>query len=675
MTNVCIPHTYNVIIVQPFIKMLLVTLLKIYVMPKSHVRKKSKKSKKSVPKVDEVFDGGWYEVTRSGKNVFSRLKMTKEEHQQWINQIKDNLPKFFEEIKTKIKEAVDLINSYDKIFVLGGIASIASNKMITIQDDNSDAETAMEYCQSIAMATDNSNKSKRPDSDTLDKIYELLTSIRSDFQYYYGLEHLNATKSKIESDIRFKMISESLLIRGEGYMCHVKELFKDMFSLHDDFFQKHYGFKSNDIIRTFEQLESSFTLRVASPIGEPHPFLEFKVNQWGMQTQGNMKYPEDFAKENPGVIVEAGKLRIYPITDILNFDKLYGIRHFDDTQKSVAKALSLKFGENKIFTDHSPCEVLNESKVFTYPIAEDDNGNFYLFSMNIAARNYFGMAMNLIRTADQSYFTKSFQGNRIAISKDNFIEQKVKELFQKMLPDVQFYKNVKYNYPNTEINLKCTNAADGNYELDCVGISNDATFLIEVKSGILSDKAKRGAILSIHSDLTKLIGDAICQSFRAFKYVTETSDPAFITEDKKKIKLLNNKNVFRISVSFSYAGSLISSLSKLQQFGVIEEEAEFGWVINVYDLMAFSEIIDSEMEFIDYLNKRLPLYKDERLHNIDETALLGLYYADDLKIDKQFKKSTSVQLNSRSYLDEIDAYFDFDGPKPRKQIKKSKTQI
>ncbi|MEO7536475.1 MAG: hypothetical protein ABIU30_21615 [Ferruginibacter sp.] len=639
-------------------------------MPKSHIRKKSKKRKKSVPKIDEVFDGGWYEVTRSGKNVFSRLKMTKEEHEQWINQIKDNLPKFQEEIKTKIRKVVDLINSYDKIFVLGGIASIASNKMITIQDDNSDAETAMEYAQSIAMATDNSNKGKRPDSSTLDKIYSLLTSIRSDFQYYYGFEHLNATKSKIESDIRFKMISESLLIRGEGYMCHIKELFKDMFSLHDDFFQKHYGFKSNDIIRTFEQLESSFTLRVASPIGEPHPFLEFKLNQWKIQTQGNGNYPEDFAKQNPGIIVEEGKLRIYPISYIEYFDKLYGIRHFDDKQKSVVKALSLKFGENKVFTEHSVYEVINESKIFTYPIVEDENGNFYLFSMNIAARNYFGIAMNLIRIADSSYFSKSFQGSRIAIAKDNFMEQKVKELFQRMLPGVQFYKNVKYNYPNTNVGLKCTNAADGNYELDCLGISNDATFLIEVKSGILSDKAKRGAILSLQSDLTKLIGDAICQSFRAFKYVTETSDPSFITEEQKKIGLHNKENVYRISVSFSYVGSLISSLSKLQQFGVIEPGAEFGWVINVHDLMVFSEIIDSEFEFIDYLNKRLPLYKDERLHNVDETALLGLYYSDDLKIDKQFEKSTSVQLDSRSYLDEIDAYFDFNGPRPRKQIKK-----
>ena len=35
--------------------------------------------------------------------------------------------------------------------------------------------------------------------------------------------------------------------------------------------------------------------------------------------------------------------------------------------------------------------------------------------------------------------------------------------------------------------------------------------------------------------------------------------------------------------------------------------------------------------FIDYLSKRLPLYNDKRLVNIDEMDMLGLYFDNDFE--------------------------------------------
>ena len=85
------------------------------------------------------------------------------------------------------------------------------------------------------------------------------------------------------------------------------------------------------------------------------------------------------------------------------------------------------------------------------------------------------------------------------------------ELFKKMLPNVSFYPNLKYKYKESSLDLKCAKAQDDRYELDILGTSSDATYVIEIKAGIAEIESRRGAIKTVKSDLKKIIGDAICK--------------------------------------------------------------------------------------------------------------------------------------------------------------------
>lgn len=635
-------------------------------MPQSRKRKKNRKTHRP-KKYDEVYDGGWYEVARRGRNVFQRLKMTEEQYQEWMKQIQENVPKFYEEIKGKIEKVVALINQYDKIFVVGGVASVAMVEgMANPEEDTSDPETSIEYCQSIALATANTNSGVIPSIEQIKDIYEQLKQIKSDFGWYYKFQYVGTDDSDIKSTVRSNMIGETMNVRGEGYLKHIEELFHELFTPHDAIFQKHYGFSSSDIIRTLKRLEYSFCLRVTSPDGQPHPTLLYELNKWQLSRNGDQM---EFVRKNPGLAIENGLPALYSPLNIPDTEKLYRIRHFDETQEKVVKALTLELGDNSVFAEHSPFEIMNESRIFTNPIVKGSNGNYYLFSMNIGARNYQGIAINLLKKADSDYFNKSFMNNRVLISKDNFVESKVLSLFKKMLPGVQFFSNLKYDFLSPSVDIKCARSKDGKYELDILGISDETTFLIETKAGLLNEKSKRGATLSLHSDLTKLIGDAICQSYRAYRYVVDESDSFFKASDGSIIRPRNRTNVQRISVSFSYVGGLMTSLSKLHEFGVIEKNTEFAWTVNIHDLIAFSEIIASEDELLDYLHKRIPLYYDKRLVNLDEVALLGLYYHEDLRIHKDFKKTGTIMLNTKSYTREFDDYFESNGPKPKRNKK------
>lgn len=336
---------------------------------------------------------------------------------------------------------------------------------------------------------------------------------------------------------------------------------------------------------------------------------------------------------------------LFPLNGIETYDQLFQIRNIQGIEEKVVKELSLKFGDNVSFItpEKYKYEILNKSEVFKYPIVEED-GKYYLFAMNLPSRNLFSLTQSLIEKADAKYFKHSFLGNRVQVAKDEFIEKKVLALFKKMLPNVEFYQSAHYKYNKPDLELRCANSSDGRYELDILGVSENATYLIEVKAGLVSDVAKRGALSSIKSDLSAIIGDAICQSYRASLYTQENDNPDFELLDGTLINPKNKEKIYRISISFSFVGTLISSISKLQQYGIIDENSEFAWALNIYDLMVFADLIDSEEIFMDYLDKRLHLYNNEKLSSTDELDLLALYFTNDLKVDKFTKKSDNVRL-------------------------------
>ncbi len=643
-------------------------------MPES--RKRKKKFKKKRPKVDkEKIDLGGIEAVRKGRHIFLRNKMTAEQHAQWIEQIRENRPKVYDDIRGMIGEAADLINAHDKILLVGGMAGFYYQRILTDPDDDGKSEVNLEYVQSIALATDNVYKGKMPEPETLMRINELLETIRHHLSAYYGTEHVTGKYSEVQNDLRFKMITELLFIRGIGYWRHVRELYKEMFTPHDPVFLKYYGFSSWDIMEAFDRMEASFECRMLLPSGEAHPNRQIKLMRWTRanpdkftpDTFATGEFLNDFAKDYPEACVENNAFVEHPLNIIETAGELFRIRQLNDVHARVAKAVSMKFGDNTVFAqpEKFKYDPMNETAILAKPVVEDDKGNLYLFNMSLPSRNLFVIAMDLLARADKKHYEQSFQGNRVQIAKDNFIEAKVMALFQKMLPGVQFYRGVHYKYIEPGLDMKCFKALDGKYELDILGIGTEATYLIEVKAGLVSPKAKRGAIEYIQKDLSDIVGDAICQSFRAYRYIASDPNAAFEVAGGAKVKPISTKKVFRISVSFSYVGNLIAELSKLQQAGIFDLVADYAWTVNIFDLMSFAELVPSEEFFIDYLEKRLILYKDERLVNVDEMDMLGLYYENDPKLDKEMKHVNTLQLNQ--YSQPINVYFEGRGPKPVKK--------
>jgi hypothetical protein len=121
-------------------------------MPKSKGRKKKKHPKNNSKK--QITRSNGMEIVRKGRNVYVKSSLSEEQHQAYLEQIKENHPKAYEEIKKLIDETVTLINEYDKIFVIGGIAAFGYNQMISNPADDGLSETLIEYCRADKLIQD-----------------------------------------------------------------------------------------------------------------------------------------------------------------------------------------------------------------------------------------------------------------------------------------------------------------------------------------------------------------------------------------------------------------------------------------------------------------------------------------------------------------------------------------
>lgn len=639
-------------------------------MPKSRGRKHKKKNNKTArankKHLDrEVFMKDGLEIIREGKNVFFRNNRTTEEHEKFISEVKKNRPLQLENIEKSIDRIIEIFQNNNSLKILGGLAYNQIANQFNPQDDGL-SEVTLELGLSFATAIPNLSDNE-PLPETINELIGLLIAVRHGYNAYIMTETVTGKYSELEGKLRFKTILEALYIRGEGYSEHVYSIFTELFKGHDDFLRKQYGFSSKEILETVLQLEDSFCCRLILPNGLPHPANQSRFVQWSQNKNevdilnAGKHFIDFFGDENPDLIVENTKIHGFRIDDISNYDKLFKIRFRYNFQKAVVDEISQAFGDNHNFLNLKFKGLpLNDSKITTNPVIKL-NTDYYLFAFALPTRNLFSITERLIERADADYYQSKYLGNKYSLSRDNYLEFKATQLFKKIIPASDSYPNCKYVTQDE-------NGKDYETELDLLIKSDKAVYLIEMKAGGISAPAKRGALKSLTGQLKESVGYGAYQNFRALDYIMNSSSPEFKTEDGKNVLIDKSSKFYRITITLEHLADLIAYMYDLKEIGVIDKNIDFAWTCSIFDLMIFSEIIENEEDFMDYLDKRIPLYKRSELHFQDEIDLLGYFLEKNLEFDeKMIKGLTTFQLNK--YSADIDKYFEKGGIKPKRKKK------
>lgn len=563
-----------------------------------------------------------------------------------LGQKMQELLKDKEKLNKSIQEQISIIESYfrryDSIQLLGSVGLYLIDNLPNMEKYfmagisgkelklDEDAEVIAEYALNFGLSMPNTRKEQPSDK----VVRDLRERLRALSQIYKLIDM--PLENDAEQFIDWMIHSEFIGVRGEGYQAHVYEVFKEMFGPHSEFYEKTYGFSVDELFDFFMDLEN----RIVCKIGDQNTIygatkLHDRWVKWEEDTYGPIGEVDGFEKRdfskgmfgeffeaNPDVghTKDGNQFLLYQPDDYTESDKVFWVWPQNETEKRILEALSAEFGSNAAFIAEGEFKgnIMNGHSIYEKPFVKDGE-KYYCFTPMIPHRNLFLIAEKLMKR-DDAYYQKNFQQNTNPISRDSYVERKVKSVLESFLPTVSFHPSVHYSI-----------VEDGEAkrpELDILGISDKATYIIEVKAHELSHRDRVG-IKGAKDKFQSSVGEACEQSKRAKTHI-ETSEAPEFSSAGNVIKVSKTKPVYKIAVTFQHFSSLLGQMDKLVEAGMMKDEYRDTWIVSLFDLMVFADFIESEDELIAYLEMHKTLYSNHSQF-FDEIDLLNGFVNYDLR--------------------------------------------
>lgn len=549
-----------------------------------------------------------------------KLDMVKKSLIAKINYVQEHRKEVNDRISNQIASVISYFEKYDKILLLGGFGlKLIKNTpnmesafydvlQNTSRQFDDDAEVVMEYALSFAMAV-KANSKQVPEQNDINKLYSLLKELK----HAYAFVEVCDNNPELGEDSLLRMLDRInyMDVRGEGYMQHIEEVYGELFSLHDAFFLQNYGYDSKNILDFLKTLDRKVYSKLGTLLGaslaherwcewnECHPNLTEVIDS--IEGNENVPFIEGFLKNNPDLAGDGSDfnhLTTYQIDDYLSSYNIFWIVPHDNIEEKILESLSLEFGDNKEFLADNEFKghIANKTKVGDKPFVKYKD-RYFCFSPLLPYRNLFKIVESLIKV-DNKYYQYHFLGNNYLECRDNYLERKVKELLEFIMPEATFYSSAKYCVTDEGGNQKET-------ELDVLGIAPDSVFVVEAKAHKLTDKDKRAGAKGLKNKLKDSVGYASYQCQRAKTYIQGTDVPTFsscgqsISIDKPKVK-----HIYKIATTFEHFSAMICDMNNLVKEEIMQEEYKDTWIISVFDLMVVAEYCQNSKDFTDYLDLR-----------------------------------------------------------------------
>ena len=515
-------------------------------------------------------------------------------------------------------------------------------------DEN--AEVIAEYAMNFGLSMPNDGI----DNPTDEVVKDLRNRLRTLFMTYI-YQDMPLVDDPMQS-IDWMIHMDTIAVRGDGYQVHVHEVFKEMFFPHTTFYEQQFGYSVAQLFEFFMDLENRVISKIASQeaiYGATKMHERWK--KWEEKTFGPIGDEatlenRDFSKGLFGAFFEANpdvghtedgmRFLMYQPNDYENSDKIFWVYPQNEVEIRILDSLSMRFGDNSAFLAESEFKgsIMNGHSIFEKPFVKDGD-KYYCFTPMIHHRNLFLIAEKLMMR-DGAYYQKKFQQNTSPISRDVYVENKVKSVMESFLSDVTFYSSVHYKIVEDEV--------EKNPELDILGVSDKAIYIIEVKAHELSYK-DRVRLDGAKDKFKASVAEACKQCSRSVDFINNSTEPIFGTQ-QGAVLINKTKPIYKIAVTFQHYSSLLGQMDKLVAASLMEERFRDTWVVSLFDLMVVADFVESEDEFLSYLDMRNIINTNHSTFH-DELDLLGQFLNEDLA-DKVNTDKPMVIIGGSEHIDE-----------------------
>jgi hypothetical protein len=595
--------------------------------------------------LDDLLQLGPLTIFRKGRVVGIHSDWDPEEHKEFMEKLKSERPKLKQKINDSIKEVIQIIADHDPVELLAAVSfrCILSNSNMR--------EAVPEYLLNLIIALKWSGNDQKPSEEIIEKCVSLICGMLKDVIWFYGSERADKTKRDLEHELRFLIMSNSLIVRSDEYLIHTRQTAFELFCEHNDFLKTKFGFTVQGLLEFASQAANEIEERInerVKPLCEKLD-SEYKFfEQWAIDNASECQSADDvvnkFQEENTQRI-ESMKKEFANILNRINSKNLFRISPKDEKETKIIDTLSVAPGENTDFLNLKNYEgwPLNPTKIQFKQILKCDDGYFILHPP-IFLRNIIDALTHLIEEKDRNYYRSRFLKSR-----DKYTEVKTMEFLSSILNNCSKYDNLRYPSPdNSET-----------YELDGLLFYGEALFLVEAKAGKWRASALRGSVLAMKSTLEQTVDEAFRQARRALEYLRKNEIATFYDDQQNEILRIRSQNFryfFIITSNFEPLGVFGAHLQYVKDLGLIAGE-DFSWAVYLNDLRVISEQIPSPSLFVHYLTRRKDINKLPQFFSVDELDMFVLYAKEGLYYEERELGEVS-QLAINDYTADLDEIYD-----------------
>lgn len=565
-------------------------------------------------------------------------------------------------LKEHIEAIEDYFRRYDSVQLLGSIGLYLLDNLPNLEkyfmaqmygtdmhlDEN--AEVIAEYAMNFGLSMPNDGK----DNPTDEVVKDLRNRLMALFLAYIYQDMPLVDNPMLSIDWMIHM--DTIVVRGDGYQNHVYEVFKEMFFPHTAFYQKEFGYSVEQLFDFFMDLENRIICKIGSQDTIYGPTkMHDRWRKWEEKTFGSIDNEatfrnRDFSKGMFGEFFEANPdiphtedgmqfLMCQP-DDYTASDMIFWVYPQSEVETKILDSLSIEFGDNSAFLAESEFKgsIMNGHSIFEKPFVKDVD-KYYCFTPMIPHRNLFLIAEKLMMR-NEAYYQRNFQQNTNPISRDIYIESKVKSVMKSFLPNVTFYSSVHYNMVEEGLSK--------NLEQDILGVSDKAVYIIEVKAHELSYK-DRVRLDGAKYKFKASVAEACKQCCRSVDFINGSTKPTFVTQ-QGEVLIDKTKPIYKIAVTFQHYSSLLGQMDKLVAASLMEERFRDTWIVSLFDLMVVADFTESEDEFLSYLDMRKIINTNHSTFH-DELDLLSQFFNKNLA-DKVMPNKPMIIIGGSSDIDE-----------------------
>ena len=566
------------------------------------------------------------------------------------------------DFRTKYAQLTNWFKDYDALYLLSFCLRyfIANEEGRDEEVEKGQLEFPLyflEILQAFALSTDRA-LTAAPLMDKVDKFKEDMREVGDTilWKMFDVPENITTEKDANAFNLRVEMMTHTLAVRGWAYDCQIKKILQDLCCSINQDFKEVFGMSPLPLFKLFYTLMTKVNERL-------NVHLQKLYKAFSPQT-----YNEVFdAYENE-----------FP--------------HLNKTNKKVRNKMWKHFGENmdymrmvmmmhtdlfldKIFTftvddivTYSENELSKEEVAFifdklSYRFGElkDFNSEYFILDNPVHKKPF-------IKVGDESYFSSlwsllphiSIRLLEALVSEDKDLNSKYNKVKAEYL-EIETEKLFQANFPGAQIysgSLWTDSINNKQYENDLLIMQDSFAIIVECKSGIVTQAAKRGAPDRLFRTLRELINDPSEQALRFIDYLKRNETHVNLADkkgrrfsiDKSKIKYF-----IPLGVTFSQLSIIGTNLKLLVESGVTNKKVtELITSISFTDLQIIFDILDSQGQKIHYLQKRREFEINNQFKG-DEMDLFAFYLDTGFNLGKrEFEGKWFYNLVMKSK--EIDPY-------------------